>query len=87
MDDAFYQAYFTYLDIQAASGIALPELALRWALPEERVHSVVTGFERWSDIAANIEAVGRGPLPADLQSRIDAIGIVQPLRYQGRTEL
>ena len=87
MDEAFRHAYFSYLDIQDTSGIPLHELTIRWLLAEKRIHSIVLGFSSWSEIDMNLDAVSRGPLPADLQTGIDAIGIVHPLIYQGRSEL
>ena len=87
MDDTFRRAYFAYLDVQAQSGVPLAELSLRWQLSEPRQHSVVVGFSRIEDIEQNVAAVQRGPLPADLQRAVDAIGIVHPLIYQGRTTL
>ncbi|MBS10573.1 MAG: hypothetical protein CME19_03075 [Gemmatimonadetes bacterium] len=87
MDDAFYDAYFGYLDIQKTSTIPLPELTLRWTLKDTRIHCIVTGFSNWPQIEANIEAIERGPLPDDLHAAIDSLGIIQPLYYQGRTEL
>ena len=44
MDEDFHRAYFDYMDIQAASGLALPELTLRWLLTEQRINCIVTGF-------------------------------------------
>ena len=87
MDEDFHRAYFDYLDIQAESGIPLPELTLRWLLTEQRIHCMVAGFREWREIESNIEAIERGPLPTDLQSRIDAIGMVHPLIYQGKTTM
>jgi len=87
MDPVFQRAYVSYLDIQQESGINLAELTLRWLLPEARIHSIVVGFNQWDQIESNMEAIKRGPLPADLQRAIDAIGIVHPLIYQRRTSL
>lgn len=87
MDEDFHRAYVAYLDIQASSGIPLPELTLRWLLEEPRIHCIVVGFSEWREIESNIEAIKRGPLPSDLRSAIDAIGIVHPLLYQGRTTI
>ena len=87
MDEPFRHAYFAYLDIHARSGLPLAELTLRWLLGEPRQHSVVVGFSRIEDIRDNVAAARRGPLPADLQRAIDAIGIVHPLIYQNRTQL
>ena len=87
MDGDFHRAYFNYLDIQAASGLALPELTLRWLLAEQRINCIVTGFREWREIESNIDAIERGQLPADLQSEVDAIGIIHPLLYQGRSTI
>ena len=87
MDRDFHRAYCKYLDIQAAAGIALPELTLRWLLAERGIDCLVTGFSQWREIEANIDAVERGPLAADLHAEIDAIGLVHPLLYQGRSTL
>ena len=87
MNDEFYDAYFGYLDIQSQSGIPLHELTLRWIHAETRIKSIVTGFADWPEVEANIEAIEKGPLPSDLHEAIEAIGIVQPLYYQKRTEL
>jgi len=87
MDEPFRRAYFAYLDVQAGSGLPLAELTMRWQLGEPRQHSVVVGFSRIEDIEQNAAAAARGPLPADLQRAIDAVGIVHPLIYQGRTTL
>jgi aryl-alcohol dehydrogenase-like predicted oxidoreductase len=86
MDEPFRQAYFRYLDIQQQSGLPLAELTLRWQLAEPRQHSIVVGFSRMEDIQENIASVQRGPLPADLQTAINGVGIIHPLIYQGRRD-
>ncbi len=65
----------------------MAELTFRWLLPENRIHSIVLGFSCRAEIEANLAALAKGPLPSDLQRAIEAIGIVHPLIYQGRTEL
>jgi len=87
MDPIVHRAYCSYLDIQAASGLPLAELTVRWLLREIRIHAIVLGFSHVDEIAANLAAVQRGPLPDDLHTAIEAIGIVHPLTYQGRHEL
>jgi len=87
MDPVLCRAYVAYLDLGAESGLPLAELTLRWLLAETRIHSIVLGFSCRKEIAANLSALDRGPLPTDLQRAIDAIGIVHPLTYQGRKEL
>jgi len=87
MDPVFHRAYVAYLDIQLESGLPMAELTLRWLLRETRLHSIVVGFTHRDVIVQNLDAVAKGPLPDDLHRAIDAIGIVHPLIYQGRSEL
>ena len=87
MDPVFQRAYVAYLDIHKASGLPMAELTLRWLLAETRLHSIVLGFSTREEITQNLTAIGKGPLPSDLQRAINAIGIVHPLTYQGRSEL
>ena len=87
MDPVFHRAYVAYLDIQRESGLPMAELTLRWLLRETRLHSIVVGFTHREVIVQNLDAVAKGPLPDDLHRAIDAIGIVHPLIYQGRSEL
>jgi len=87
MDETFNQTYSRLLEIVQESGLPLVEVSLRWMLAESRLHSIVVGFSALSDVTQNLEIIARGPLPADLQAAVNAIGIVHPLIYQGRTTL
>jgi L-galactose dehydrogenase len=87
MDPVLHRAYCSYLDIGRQTGMPLAELTLRWLLNEPRIHSIVLGFSWRGDIEANLAALRKGPLPPDLRRAIDAIGIVHPLVYQGRSDL
>jgi len=86
-DDKFLHAYFACVDIAEREGISLAELTIRWILGEQRKHTIVFGFRAAEEVAANAQAVALGPLPAALQEEIDALGIVHPLVFQGRTTL
>jgi len=87
MDEPFHRAYCRYLDVHRDSGMSMAELTLRWLFAEKRQHCILVGFSTLRDVQEDIEFVERGPLPSDLQSRIDEIGIVHPLIYQGRTAI
>jgi L-galactose dehydrogenase len=87
MDDAFFNAYFAFVRISRESGIPMAELTVRWVLEETRQASLVFGFSGQSVIDENLDAAAKGPLPADVKARVDAIGLVHPLLYQGRTTL
>jgi aryl-alcohol dehydrogenase-like predicted oxidoreductase len=87
MDEPFRRAYFGCVAVAARSGIDLAQLTIRWMLGEMRQHSLVFGFRSTEEIAANVRAAVAGSLPASLRAEIDALGIVHPLIFQGRTTL
>lgn len=87
MDPTFFKAYFALIDLSDRVGIGVQELAFRWLAAQDWVGSVVFGFRSSEDIASNAESVHRGPLSVDIMSELDAIGIVHPLVFQGRTTL
>lgn len=87
MDAPFHRAYFACVDLADEAGMDLSELALRWMLGETRLHALVFGFRDPAEIAANVRAAAMPALPEDLRQRVDAIGIVHPLVFQGRTVL
>ena len=87
MDETFKRTYFRFLEIVQESGLPLVEVSLRWMLAESRLHAIVVGFSALPDVTQNLEIIARGPLPADLQAAVNAIGIIHPLIYQGRTTL
>lgn len=78
-----HNRYCRLLDIQQASGLALPELALRYILQNTTISAVIPGAANVGQLEANVAAVNAGPLPADLSAEIDALGILHddPRRY------
>lgn len=87
MDEVFYNAYTALLDLAADCGISLAELSLRWLAFQENVTVTVCGCASSEEARLNAQAIEQGPLPCDLAQRIDALGIVHPLIYQGRMQL
>lgn len=57
--------------VAGQAGIAMPELGLRWLVSQPDVGAVLLGGDRLEHFTANIEAVGRGPLPADVLAACD----------------
>ena len=48
----------------------MADLALRYLLDDPRAAQVVVGVSRVETVVKSVEAVLRGPLPADLQARL-----------------
>jgi aryl-alcohol dehydrogenase-like predicted oxidoreductase len=60
-------------DLCAEAGMAITELALRYILNDPDIHSVIPGAQHVAHLRDNLEAVEKGPLPAELLSRLEAI--------------
>jgi len=48
------------------AGMTLPEMALRFALSNKQVHTVIIGMRRHEHLRANLTNAARGPLNANL---------------------
>ncbi len=53
-------------------GLSMPEVALRFCVSHPTVRTVIPGMRRPAHVAANVEAVRRGALDADLLARLRA---------------
>ncbi|GAA4684328.1 aldo/keto reductase [Frondihabitans cladoniiphilus] len=60
--------------LAAEAGLSLVEVAFRWVAYRPGVAAVLLGGSRESQVSGNIETVRKGPLPADLVARLDAVG-------------
>src|SRR5262249_20588637 len=54
-------------------GIPLPELGLRFVLSDPRVSAALMGARSVEEVEANVAAVEKGPLPAELTAPLDEI--------------
>lgn len=72
-----YQALYRLVD---EIGMPLPELALRFVLSNPDVSCVLTGARSAAEVEANVAAAERGPLPADVLTRLDEIAAMVPFR-------
>ncbi|WP_164156081.1 aldo/keto reductase [Sandarakinorhabdus rubra] len=61
-------------------GIPLPELALRFLLSEPRIATILMGARSVDEVDANVDAIARGALPADLLGQLDEIAAMVPFR-------
>ncbi len=78
-----HDRYRRLLNIQARSGLRLPELALRFILGNPTISAVIPGAANVAQLDANVMAVEAGPLPEELSAEIEALGILHddPRRY------
>jgi len=61
-------------------GMPLPELALRFALSSPEPYVILNGAKTEEQMDNSLNAIEKGPLPADLLARIDAIAALVPNR-------
>lgn len=75
-------------EVARAAGMALRELALRWALSLPGVTSVVVGAETVDQVQGNCKVAARGPLPPGLMAAVEKAGeelpedVLRPDRWQ-----
>ena len=62
------------------TGIALPEMGLRMVLSNPAVSTVLMGARNSREVEENAAAVEKGPLPADLLSKLQEIADMVPFR-------
>ncbi|MEU6249507.1 aldo/keto reductase [Glycomyces sp. NPDC047010] len=77
-DRYWNEQLFTAIDalgrIAADTGVPLVELSLRWLLGRPVTDAVLVGGSAPHQIAANLAALARGPLPADALAACDEVG-------------
>lgn len=78
-----HKRYRRLLEIQADSGLSLPELAVRFILSNDIVCTTIPGAANVDQLEANVAAAEAGPLPDDIQAEIEALGMIHedPRRY------
>ncbi|HEY65719.1 MAG TPA: aldo/keto reductase [Caldilineae bacterium] len=60
--------------------MSLPELALRFVISNPDISTVLMGARSVAEVEANVRAVEKGPLPADILARIQEIAAMVPFR-------
>jgi aryl-alcohol dehydrogenase-like predicted oxidoreductase len=71
------QALYSLLD---EAGLAINELCLRFALGNEDISCALVGARSASQLEADLTSALKGPLPADVASRLDEIAAMVPFR-------
>ena len=59
--------------LQAASGLSMAELSLRFVAADERLSIILAGACQPAEITQNVASFQRGPLPPDLHAAVEAI--------------
>lgn len=60
-------------DLCDETGMSVTEMAIRYILSDNGIHTVIPGAQEVSHIRANVDAALKGPLPADIIARIEEI--------------
>lgn len=71
--DELVGATAAFARVAREADLPMYELALRWLVGRPGVSAVLIGANRTSQLRANIDALEKGPLPADLVDACDAI--------------
>ena len=61
-------------------GMSVPELSIRWVISNPDISTVLMGAANKQQVEDNFASVERGPLPADIRKRADAIAAMVPFR-------
>ena len=63
-----------------ATGLDLPEIAMRFVISNPQVHCVLMGARSPREVEQNVAAIEKGPLPDDLLAQLDEIAAAVPFR-------
>ncbi len=74
---AQYQALYAYLD---ELDLPLAEVGLRFVLSNPDISCMLMGARSPQEVEQNVAAVAKGPLPAEVLQRLDAIAAMVPFR-------
>jgi len=72
-----YQRLYAFLD---EVGLPLPEVALRWVLSNPDVSTILMGARSVAEVEQNVQAIEKGPLPADMLDRLQEVADLVPFR-------
>lgn len=72
-----FLAFYQFLD---ELGMSIVELCLRFAISCNDAQSVLIGPKTAKQVEDSVNAVAKGPLPADVMRRLDAIAALVPFR-------
>lgn len=74
------QQFLAFYQLLDELGMSIVELCLRFAISCADAHSVLIGPKSAKQVEDSVRAVEKGPLPADVMRRLDAIAALVPFR-------
>ena len=77
---------FDFYTLCDEAGMSLPEMGIRFALSNPDVHCVLMGTRTEAEVMENVSVAEKGPLPADILARLNAIAARIPYRPYGEPE-
>ncbi len=80
MSKARHEQFLELYRFLDESGLTLPEIGVRFAAAHPAVSTVLVGTSKPSHIEEAVAAIERGPLPKEVQARLDAIAAMLPYR-------
>lgn len=83
ISDARKKQFLALYELVNDCGIPLPELALRFVLSDDRIHTVLTGARSVEEIELNVAAAEKGALPQNILDEIEKIYQMVPFRPYG----
>lgn len=80
LSDARQRQLLAYYELLDESGLSAVELCLRFAISAPEVSTIPIGCKTMEHLEASVAAVEKGPLPADVLTRLDEIAAMLPAR-------
>ncbi len=74
------QQFLAYYQLLDAAGLSAVELCLRFAIADPRISTIPIGCKTLDQLQVCVDAIARGPLPADVRARLDEIAAMVPMR-------
>jgi aryl-alcohol dehydrogenase-like predicted oxidoreductase len=74
------EQFFAFYKLLDDTGISIVELCLRFAVGNRDASTVLIGPKTAAQVESAVAAVAKGPLPADVLARLDAIAAMVPFR-------
>ena len=74
------EQYLQLYELLDETGMSIAEMAMRFVIGNPDISCVLTGARSPEELDANIDAVEKGPLPADIIKRLDEIAAQVPFR-------
>ncbi len=78
MPPRYRRAYAQVVEVHRTSGLDLPELGIRFVLSDPDITTLLTGAVTPREIERNVSIAEAGPLPPDVQRRLEQIGVEDP---------